>query len=117
MRSWFYKKDHPKSLAEKEMGKVKFFGSNRRNKREKKSFPFVITYHSSLKSIGKIINQNLFILHVNEEVKSVFRPAPITFFRSMRKLSSYLVRAKLYSLKEPLVQFYVKRNGVERFIV
>ena len=99
MRSWFYKRGYPKGLVEKEMRKVKFSGYTRRNKREKKGVPFVITYHPSLKNIGRIINQNLYILYINEEVKSVFTPAPITSFRSARKLSSYLVRAKLYPLE------------------
>ena len=36
---------------------------------------------------------------MNEEVKSVFTPAPMISFRSARKLSSYLVREKLYPLE------------------
>ena len=36
---------------------------------------------------------------MNEDVKSVFTPAPMISFRSARKLSSYLVRAKLHSLE------------------
>ena len=73
MRSWFYKRDYPKSVVEKEMGKVKFSGYTRRNKKEKKHFPFLITYHPSLKIGGKIINQNSYInvSYINEEVKSV----------------------------------------------
>ena len=62
------------------MRKVKFCGYTRRNKREKKGVPFVIIYHPSLKNIGRIINQNLYILYMNEEVKSVFTPAPMIFF-------------------------------------
>ena len=81
------------------MRKVKFSGYTRRNKREKKGVPFVITYHPSLKNIGRIINQNLSILYMNEEVKSVFTPAPMISFRSARKVNSYLVRAKLYPLE------------------
>ena len=96
MRSWFYKRGYPKGLVEKKMRKVKFSGYTRRNKREKKRVPFVITYHPSLKNIGRIINQNLYILHINEDVKSIFTPVPMISFRSARKLSSYLPRAKLY---------------------
>ena len=47
------------------MGKVKFLGYARRSKR----VPFAITYHPSLKNIGRIINENLHILYMNEEVK------------------------------------------------
>ena len=87
-RSWFYKRGYPKGLVENEMGKVKFFVYIRRNKREKKGIPFVITYHASLKNIRRIISQNLYSLRMNEDVKIVFTPAPIISFRSARKLSS-----------------------------
>ena len=33
---------------------------------------------------------------MNEEVKNLFHPGPMVSFKSARKLSSYLVRAKLY---------------------
>ena len=99
MQSWFYKRGYPKGLVENEMGQVKFSGYTRRNKREKKGIPFVITYHAILKNIGRIINQNLHVLYMNKDLKSVFTPAPMISFSSLRKLSSYLVRAKLYPLE------------------
>ena len=75
MRSWFYKRGYAKGLGEKEMGKVKFSAYTRRKKREKKEIPFVITYHWSLNNIGRIINQNLYVLYMNEEIKIVFTAA------------------------------------------
>ena len=66
MRSSFYKRDYPKGLVEKEMGKVKSSGYTRRNEREEKGIPLVITYHPSQKNIGRIINQNLHILYIYE---------------------------------------------------
>ena len=36
---------------------------------------------------------------MNEAVKNVFTPAPMISFRSAKKLSSYLVRVKLYPLE------------------
>ena len=39
---------------------------------------------------------------MNEDVKNVFTPPPMISFRSARKLSSYLVRAKLYSLERTI---------------
>ena len=35
---------------------------------------------------------------MNEETKEVFSPRPMVSYRSPRKISSYLVRAKLYPL-------------------
>ena len=102
MRSWFYKRGYPSGLAEKEISKVKFSGYTKRNNREKKGVLFVITYHPSLKNIGKINNQNFYFLYMNEDVQSVFRPASKISFRRARKLSSYLVRAKLYPFERTL---------------
>ena len=36
---------------------------------------------------------------MNQEVKNVFTPGPIVSYRSARKISSYLVTAKLYPLE------------------
>ena len=36
---------------------------------------------------------------MNREVKNVFTPGPIMSYRSARKISSYLVRAKLFPLE------------------
>ena len=38
---------------------------------------------------------------MNEETKKVFSPQPMVSFRSPRKISTYLVRAKLYPLGSP----------------
>ena len=51
--------------------------------------------HPLLKSISKTISKNLYLLNMNEEVKRVFTLESMVSFRSSRKLSSYLVRAKL----------------------
>ena len=99
MKSWFYKRGYPKGLVEKKVGKVKFSGYTTRNKRQKKGIPLVITYHLSLKNIGRLINQNFYILYMNEDVENVFIPTLMISFCSARKLSSYLVRAKLCPLE------------------
>ena len=90
MRFLVLRKGYPKGLVENEMSKAKFSGYTRRNKREKKGVPFVISYHPSLKNKGRIISPNLYILYMIEDVKSVFTPAPMISFHSTRKLSSYL---------------------------
>ena len=61
MRFWFYERGYPKGLVENEMGKVKFSGYTRRDKRVKKGVLLVITYHSSLKNIGRIIKHIFYI--------------------------------------------------------
>ena len=56
--------------------------------------PFVITYHSKLKKIMKIMKKPEHLLYQDESVKRVFTPPPMVSYRSTKKLSSYLVRAK-----------------------
>ena len=36
---------------------------------------------------------------MNDEVKKTFTPSPMILFRSYRKISSYIVRAKLHPLE------------------
>ena len=49
-----------------------------------------------------MINQNIYLLNMNEESMKEFSPQPMISFRSPRKISSYLVRAKLYPLDRAL---------------
>ena len=60
--------------------------------------PFVVTYHPSLNCLHKIIRGNIYLLYMTEEVKNLFLPGPMVSLRGARKLSRYLVRAKLYPL-------------------
>ena len=97
MKPWFLKKGYPEKLINNEMKKVKFNHYHFIGKHNsKKGITLVVTYHSLLKSLSKIISKNLYLLHMDEEAKRVFTPGPMVSFRSSRKLSSYLVRAQLY---------------------
>ena len=70
------------------------------NKKSKsKGVTFVVTYHTLLKSFQRLINNHLNILYLDENSKEVFMPGLMVTFRSSGKLSSYLVRAKLYPLE------------------
>ena len=83
-----------------QMRKVKF-GQRLKAGSKQASFgvPFVITYHPKLKKIAQIMKKLEHLLYQDESVKRVFTPLPIVSYRSARKLSSYLVRAKLYLLE------------------
>ena len=74
----------------------------------KNKLHIAVTYHPGLKNISQIINKNLHLLYMDQEVKKVFTPKPMVSFRSARKLSSYLVRAKLYPLKRKVGSFECK---------
>ena len=60
---------------------------------------FVTTYHCKLKKIVQIMNSPEHVRHQDKFVQRVFTPPPIVSYHSARKLSSYLVRAKLYPLE------------------
>ena len=108
MKSWFLKRGYPNNVIEKEMKKVKFSKISSTRKGNAKVVPLVVTYHPGLKNINQIINKDLHLLYMDQEVKKVFTPKPMVSFRSARKLSSYLVRAKLYPLKRKVGSFECK---------
>ena len=101
MKSWFLKRGYPNNVIEKEMKKVKFSKISSTRKDNTKGVPLVVTYHPGL----KFINRNLHLLYVDQKVKEVFTPKSMVSFRSARKLSSYLVRAKLYPLERKVGSF------------
>ena len=96
MKEWFIKRGYPESAIEKEMQKVHFSKQGQKSKKVEKGVPFVVTYHPLLNKLSSILHRNLYLLYMNQDVKNVFIPGPIVLYRSVRKISSYLVRAKLY---------------------
>ena len=66
---------------------------------KKKSVPFVFAYHPKLKSLTKTTKDSLYLLYMNDEVKKTFTPNLTISFYSSRKISSYIVSAKLYPLE------------------
>ena len=75
------------------------FGKSRSKTKSATGVSFVVTYHPRLKALSKIIDENLNLLYINDKVKYTFTPRPMVSFRTSRKLSSYLVRAKLCLLE------------------
>ena len=78
------------------MKKVHFSEQGQKSKKVEKGVTFVVTYHPLLSKLSSIIHRNLYLLYMNQEVKSAFTPRHILSYRRARKISSYLVRAKLY---------------------
>ena len=58
----------------------------------------MITYHLLLKQLKEILCRNKYLLNMNAEVKQTFTPVPMVSYRSARKLSSHLVRPKIYPI-------------------
>ena len=75
-----------------------------------KRTPVVVRYNPLLNSLEKGLSRNLNILYIDEEVKKVFYRRPMVSFRSVRKVSSYLVRAKVYPLEISVGSFKCKEG-------
>ena len=87
---------------------MNFFLSSMMLSIKKVSFPAktaVATYHLLLQNIGKIFHRHLDLLYTDQEVERVFTPGPMASFCSARKISSYLVQAKLYPLERHVGSF------------
>ena len=69
------------------------------NSETQKVIPLVVTYHPLLQSLSSIVNNNIYLLHMDQEVKRTFTPQPMISYQSAGELGSYLIRAKLYPIK------------------
>ena len=101
MKPWFQIRVYPDNLVKKKMGKVCFSKStgSKSKSQESKGVSLVITFHPNFKLIGQLLNKHQHFLDMDQETKSIFTPWPMATFHSARKLSSYLVRAKLYPIE------------------
>ena len=110
MKSWFFKRGYPENMIDEEMKKVKFSEKGSKISKGSKGVLFVVTYHPSLNCLSRIIKENLNILYMSREAKAVFSPGPLISFRSACRISSNLMRAKLY----PLERFVGSRQCKKR---
>ena len=63
-----FERGYPAKIVNAEMKKVKFSKIVQKNIKKETGVPFVVTYHPSLKSLNKIINDNIYLLYMNNEV-------------------------------------------------
>ena len=94
IKSWFRKRAYPDKIIDKELGKVSFSYRGSKSNRKNKGIPFAFTYHPLLRELSNIIRSNLNWLYADDEVKKLFSLGTMVLFRSARKVSSYIVRAK-----------------------
>ena len=100
MKLWVLKREYRERLISAKMDQVKFSNIERkRNGKTQKGIRLVMTYQSLLKSLGSIVNNNIYLLHMDQEIKRTFTPQPMVSYWSARKLSNYLVRGKLYPIE------------------
>ena len=99
MKSWFLDRGYSKQMIDSQMEKVRFGQKKVQSKKADIGVPFVMTYHPKLRAVGQFMKKLQHLIYQDETVKRVFPPPPMISYRSARKISSYLVRAKLYPLE------------------
>ena len=100
-------------MLDEEMKKVKILEKGSKKSKGSKGVPFVVTYHPSLNCFSRIIKDSLNILYMSREVKAAFSPEPMVSFRSAGRISSNLVRTKLYSLERFVGSWQYKKRRCE----
>ena len=108
-KSWFLNSICPKTLVDMEVTTFKFLNTYRDKRTKINRIPVVITYHPLFKDFVRVINSHLHLLDMNE-VKKPLNPCPMVSFRGARKLSSYLVRVKLYTLERSVTSSECKNK-------
>ena len=100
MKSWLLKIEYPDRSISAEMDQVMFSNIERKSSsKTQKGIPLLVTYHPLPKTLSSTINNNIYLLYMDPKVKRTFTLQPMVCYRSARKFSSYLVRAKLYPIE------------------
>ena len=100
MKEWFLARDYPENVVNEQINKVVFGKSQPSRKNSEKDIPFVVTYHPKIKKLGKLIKDLLPFLYSDDDVQKFFSSPPMVSYRRARKIKDYIVRSKLYLLKE-----------------
>ena len=99
IKEWFLVRGYPEIVVNNQIDKVVYARDQSVKKKLESGFPFVTTYHSKVKELGKMIRNLLPFLYGDGEVQKVFSPPLIVSYRSARKIKDYIVRSKLYHLE------------------
>ena len=85
MKEWILARGYTEKVVNYQIDKVVFGKNPPLKKSSENGTPFVATYHSKVKDLGKLIWDLLPFLYSDEEVKKVFSLSPIASYRSARK--------------------------------
>ena len=117
MKIWFPKQRYPENIIENEMKKVRFSSCTTVQRKQNKSIPFAVTYHSFWRQLEGILRRKHYLLNMNTDVKQKFTPGPLVSYRKSRKLSSYLERAKLYPLDRTVKSKCCAKNRCQLCVI
>ena len=83
MKIWFQKRGYLQNNIKNEMKKVKFPSYNKAQRKNSKGIASVVTYHPLLKQLKGILRRNMYLLHLNVEVKQTFTLVPMVSYREI----------------------------------
>ena len=99
MKECFLARGYPEIAVNNQIDKAVFGRDQSVQKNLESGIPFVTTYHTKVKELGKMIMDLLPFLCSDGEVQKVFSPPPIVSYRSARKIKDYIVGSKLYPVE------------------
>ena len=84
MKEWFLARGYPEIVVNNQIDKVVFGRDQSVKKNFESGIPFVTTYHSKVKELGKMIRGLLSFLYSDGEVQKVFSP-PLMYLTEVRE--------------------------------
>lgn len=110
MKSWFLQKITQRSCWEK--NGQDWFNSVRDMVRSElvKAVVLVVTYYPSFNRLNMIIKDKPYLLHIYKEVKKTFSINSTLSFRSARKLNTYVVLTKIYTIEKKVGSYCRNKN-------
>ena len=101
---------YPEKHTDSQMRKFISSKENELRNKRVKSISFAVTYHPLLRQLAGIIPKQVYLLHMNNEVKKIFTSAPMVSFRNSFKISSYTVDAKMGTFTSAITGKIYKAN-------
>ena len=86
LKDWFLTRDYPQKVVSEQIHKVVFDKQPTRKDTPEQGVSLVPTCHHKPKDLGNLIKDLQLFLYSDSEVKIVFSPAPIVYYRSARKI-------------------------------
>ena len=86
LKDWLLTRDYPQKVVSEQIDKVVFGKQPTRKDTSEQGVSLVPTCHPKPKDLGNLIKDLQLFLYSDSEVKIVFSPAPIVYYRSARKI-------------------------------
>ena len=75
-----------------------------------KAVLLVVTYYPSFNRLNMIIKDKPYLMHIDKEVKKTFSINSTLSFRSARKLNTYVVLTKIYTIEKKVGSYCRNKN-------